>query len=167
MTDAEMELIKQKGSGISHCPNSNTSLVRGAMPTRKFFYKVIKIGLATDAGGYSNSIFNAIRECIGVSKLLDRMLIIATEPYSQSEIRQILAVIAAEEDVKLGQQALDRLVQIATTPGASLGYAMQLIMAANCARARRRTTTTGEVELADVKRVWRLFLDAGRSAESL
>ena len=70
VTDSELELIKKQGSGISHCPNSNTSLVSGAMPTRKIFDKGIKLGLGTDvAGGYSCSIFNAIRECIGVSKL--------------------------------------------------------------------------------------------------
>lgn len=40
------------------------------MPTRKFLDKGVKLGLGTDvSGGYSCSIFNAIRECIGVSKL--------------------------------------------------------------------------------------------------
>lgn len=70
ITDQELSIIQSEGSGISHCPNSNTSLLSGAMSTRKLIDSGVKLGLGTDvAGGYSCSIFNAIRDCIGVSKL--------------------------------------------------------------------------------------------------
>jgi RuvB-like protein 2 len=96
---------------------------------------------------------------------LDRMLIIATEEYSAEQVKEILTVRAFEEDVKVGQEALNKLVQIVQQTG-SLRYAMQLIMTAGCAMARRKGNN-GVVEVVDVERVWRLFLDTARSAARL
>ncbi|KAL8725883.1 MAG: hypothetical protein Q9166_007080 [cf. Caloplaca sp. 2 TL-2023] len=71
LSDSEMELIKQRGSGISHCPLSNTSLGSGICPVRKLLDKGIKVGLGTDvSGGGSCSILTAAREASAVSRLL-------------------------------------------------------------------------------------------------
>jgi cytosine/adenosine deaminase-related metal-dependent hydrolase len=38
-------------AGISHCPNSNFSLLSGMCPVRRFLNKGIKVGLGTDVSG--------------------------------------------------------------------------------------------------------------------
>ncbi|KAL8671768.1 MAG: hypothetical protein Q9168_003739 [Polycauliona sp. 1 TL-2023] len=69
--DAEIELIKSRGCGISHCPLSNTSIGSGICPVRKLLDTGLKIGLGTDvSGGGSCSILTAAREASGVSRLL-------------------------------------------------------------------------------------------------
>ncbi|KAL8770131.1 MAG: hypothetical protein Q9194_005257 [Teloschistes cf. exilis] len=71
LSDEEIALIKQQGSGVSHCPVSNTSLGSGICPVRKLLEKGIKVGLGTDiSGGGSCSILTAAREAAGVSRLL-------------------------------------------------------------------------------------------------
>ncbi|KAK6195970.1 hypothetical protein SNE40_001285 [Patella caerulea] len=68
LSDEEIDVIKLKGCGISHCPNSNLTLKSGLLNTRTLLDKNIKIGLGTDiAGGYSPSMLNAIRQTVQVS----------------------------------------------------------------------------------------------------
>ncbi|KAL8862400.1 MAG: hypothetical protein Q9178_001409 [Gyalolechia marmorata] len=70
-SEAEMELIASRGSGVSHCPLSNTSLGSGICPVRKLLDHGVKVGLGTDvSGGGSCSILTAAREASGVSRLL-------------------------------------------------------------------------------------------------
>lgn len=98
---------------------------------------------------------------------LDRLVIIATQEWTSDEIREILKIRASEEDVSLSNEALTRLVEIATTQGCSLRYAMQLIMAAQCARSRRKSPSGSTVDLVDIDRVYKLFLNVERSTEYL
>ncbi|KAL8803334.1 MAG: hypothetical protein Q9182_003222 [Xanthomendoza sp. 2 TL-2023] len=71
LSDPEIDLIKQRGSSISHCPLSNTSLASGICPVRKYLDRGVKIGLGTDmSGGASASVLVAAREAAGVSRLL-------------------------------------------------------------------------------------------------
>lgn len=96
LSDSEIELIKKRNTGVSHCPNSNfrsgsspslvslvacaplivypcisVSLMSGVMPLRKYLDRGLKIGLGTDvSGGYAPSILDAIKlVCTSVSKL--------------------------------------------------------------------------------------------------
>ncbi|KAI4238567.1 MAG: hypothetical protein LQ349_001021 [Xanthoria aureola] len=69
--DAEVKLIKNRGSAVSHCPLSNTSLGSGICPVRKLLDHGVKVGLGTDfSGGGSCSLLTAAREASGVSRLL-------------------------------------------------------------------------------------------------
>ncbi|CAL4116010.1 unnamed protein product, partial [Meganyctiphanes norvegica] len=62
MTDNELKLLKSRGVGVSHCPNSNMSLKSGLCDTRNLLDHGIKVGLGTDcSGGFSASIWNALR----------------------------------------------------------------------------------------------------------
>lgn len=71
LSEEEQDLIKTRGSSISHCPNSNFSLSSGIMPLRKYLEKGLKVGLGTDvSGGYSPSILDAIRQALIASKAL-------------------------------------------------------------------------------------------------
>ncbi|KAL8678416.1 MAG: hypothetical protein Q9186_005224 [Xanthomendoza sp. 1 TL-2023] len=71
LSNEEIALIREKGSGISHCPLSNTSIASGICPVRKYLDRGVKVGLGTDvSGGGSCSVLVAAREAAGVSRLL-------------------------------------------------------------------------------------------------
>lgn len=71
LNEDEIELVLRKECGVSHCPTSNVTLSSGIMPTREYLNRGIKLGLGTDvAGGYSPSLVEAIRSCVGMSKMM-------------------------------------------------------------------------------------------------
>lgn len=94
--------------------------------------------------------------------LLDRALIISTKAYDQDDIRTILSIRAQEEDVQLSSQALEILTKIGSET--SLRYVIQLITLSHLVARKRKAK---EVEIADVKRVYTLFLDEKRSTAYL
>ncbi len=94
--------------------------------------------------------------------LLDRLLIISTQPYTDKELRRIVEIRAAEEDVDLSEPA--RALLTTTAQQTSLRYAIQMIsIAALVARRRKAAQVTPE----DLKRVYALFVDVKRSREFL
>lgn len=94
--------------------------------------------------------------------LLDRLMIIPTAPYKNSELEQILRIRCEEEDVEMSDDALALLTSIAGNT--SLRYSIQLITAASLVCRKRKGT---EVEKADVRKVYSLFQDQGRSVQFL
>jgi len=90
--------------------------------------------------------------------VLDRLLIIPMRPYTRDEIREIIRIRAAEEDVKLDDRALEKLVDIAESR--SLRYACQLLQPARIVAERRGRDT---VTVEDVEEVARLFVDISES----
>merc|ERR1712226_1757776 len=94
--------------------------------------------------------------------LLDRMLIISTQPYSQREIRKILDIRAEEEDVEMTEEAKELLTKIGTE--STLRYAIHLITVANLVAMKRKAQ---EVDVQDIRRVYSLFVDVKRSTQFL
>jgi RuvB-like protein 2 len=94
--------------------------------------------------------------------LLDRLLIVATRPYSNEEILRIVSIRAEEEDVDVSEDAKELLTQIGAET--SLRYALQLISAAALVAAKRKAAT---VDMEDVARVYDLFVDVKRSTQFL
>ncbi|KAI3834392.1 hypothetical protein MKW92_050673 [Papaver armeniacum] len=94
--------------------------------------------------------------------LLDRLLIISTQPYSEDEIRKILDIRSQEEDVEMSDDAKVLLTKIGVE--ASLRYAIHLITAASLACQKRKGKV---VEMEDISRVYQLFLDVKRSTQYL
>jgi len=94
--------------------------------------------------------------------LLDRSLIIATKPYTKAEITQILDIRCQEEDVELTESAMKLLAKIGTE--CSLRYGIHLITAANLVAQKRKSS---EVDVADIRKVYNLFVDVKRSTDFL
>lgn len=94
--------------------------------------------------------------------LLDRLLIISTQPYTEDEIRKILDIRCQEEDVDMSEGAKHLLTKIGVET--SLRYAIHLITASALACQKRKGKT---VELDDINRVYNLFLDVKRSTQYL
>ena len=71
LNDDELNIIKDKNCGISHCPISNSCLASGICPIRKILNKGIKVGLGTDvSAGYSTSVLEVARHAHMVSRQL-------------------------------------------------------------------------------------------------
>ncbi|KAM8802860.1 guanine deaminase [Rhynchonycteris naso] len=67
----ELDVFRERGASISHCPNSNLSLNSGLLNVLEVLKHEVKIGLGTDvSGGYSYSMLDAIRRAIMVSNVL-------------------------------------------------------------------------------------------------
>jgi len=94
--------------------------------------------------------------------LLDRMLIISTEPYASKDIRKILDIRAEEEDVEMADAAKDLLTKIGSD--SSLRYAIHLITVANLVAMKRKAQ---EVDVQDIRKVYSLFVDVKRSTQFL
>jgi len=94
--------------------------------------------------------------------LLDRMLIINTDPYTNDEVQKILTIRCEEEDVEMTEDALALLTRIGTDT--TLRYAIHMITAAHLVCQKRQGT---EVDIQDIKRVYTLFMDLKRSVKML
>lgn len=94
--------------------------------------------------------------------LLDRLMIISTSPYNESELRKILHIRCEEEDVEMAEDALELLTKIGMET--SLRYAIHMIMAAALVSQKRKAAA---VEVEDIKRVYSLFVDVKRSTQFL
>ncbi|MDI3496744.1 RuvB-like helicase [Archaeoglobus sp.] len=94
--------------------------------------------------------------------LLDRLLIITTEPYSREEIKTIIEIRAAESGIMLSNEAMEKLTDIGEKT--SLRYAVQLLAPAyEFAKMRN----SGKVELEDVERAASIFADVSQSSAYL
>lgn len=94
--------------------------------------------------------------------LLDRLLIISTSPYEEKDLERILKIRCEEEDVEMTDDALAVLTKVGVET--SLRYAIHLITSANLTCRKRKGT---EVEVEDIKKVYSLFFDQGRSTQFL
>merc|ERR1712217_554551 len=94
--------------------------------------------------------------------LLDRMLIISTEPYAAKDIRKILDIRAEEEDVEMTDAAKELLTKIGSD--SSLRYAIHLITVSNLVALKRKAQ---EVDVQDIRKVYSLFVDVKRSTQFL
>ncbi|CEP62500.1 RuvB family ATP-dependent DNA helicase reptin LALA0_S05e07030g [Lachancea lanzarotensis] len=94
--------------------------------------------------------------------LLDRSIIITTHNYNEQEIKTILSIRAQEEEVDVAADALDLLTKIGTET--SLRYASNLIAVSQQIAQKRKSNN---IEVADIKRAYLLFLDSSRSVKFL
>lgn len=94
--------------------------------------------------------------------LIDRAVIIATHEYDPESIREILRIRSEEEKVKIEKEALERLTAVGSK--SSLRYSVQLL---SLAAQNARTMNRERVNVEDVERVDKLFMDIGEAAEHL
>lgn len=94
--------------------------------------------------------------------LIDRSVIIATQPYDVESVKEILKIRSNEEKIKLEKNALEKLAEIGAK--SSLRYVVQLLsLAAQNAKSAKKEKVTIE----DVQRVDDLFMDIGEAADYL
>ena len=94
--------------------------------------------------------------------LLDRLLIITTEPYNESEIEAIIRIRASEMGVELSDDALRKLTELGVK--FSLRYAVQLLAPAN---EFAKLRNSDKIDVEDVERAAELFVDVSTSSSYL
>lgn len=71
----EIDLLKERGVMVAHCPASNMNIRSGIAPVRKLLKAGVSVGLGTDvAGGQTIDMFRAITDAVQVSKLYWRLV---------------------------------------------------------------------------------------------
>lgn len=84
--EKEIELMKENGVYVAHCPSSNMNLCSGIAPIRKYLDLGMHVGLGSDvAAGESESIFGEIQKAIAVSKLYQRYIDETAKPLTFCE----------------------------------------------------------------------------------
>lgn len=69
LNEKEVRVLAESGTGISHCPCSNSSITSGAARVRWLLEAGVEVGLGTDvSGGYSASVLEAARQALLVSR---------------------------------------------------------------------------------------------------
>jgi RuvB-like protein 1 (pontin 52) len=95
-------------------------------------------------------------------ELLDRLLIIRTEPYNGEEMLRIVGLRARAEGLSISEEGLRKLAEVATT--SSLRYAVQLLTPAAISAVAHGSDTIQPEHISDTAT---LFLDTKRSAQLL
>ena len=72
VTDADMELIAERGWAVAHCPTSNMKLANGAAPVGALLAAGVTVGLGTDSMMTNNNLdmFEEMRQAALVQKLV-------------------------------------------------------------------------------------------------
>lgn len=99
----EVELMKENGVFVAHCPASNMNLSSGIAPVRKHPDLDMRVGLGTDvAGGHSDSIFRAMTDAIQLSKMYWRHVDQSAKPITFPEAFRMATVGGGEFFGKAG-----------------------------------------------------------------
>lgn len=85
--DIEVEMMREKGVYVAHCPQSNINLSSGIAPIRRYLEEGIPVGLGSDiAGGANLSMFRHMADAIGASKLYWRLVDQEKKPLTMEEV---------------------------------------------------------------------------------
>ena len=85
-SEDEMDLLKEHGVYVAHCPESNLNLSSGIAPVRKFLEEGVAVGLGSDvAGGSSLSMAKALTLAVQVSKMYWRLIDEKSKPLTFAE----------------------------------------------------------------------------------
>src|SRR5437868_2197590 len=71
VTDADIDVLKKRGVGVSHNPESNMKLASGIAPVAKYLTAGVALGLGTDGAASNNDLdmFEAMRQAAFLAKL--------------------------------------------------------------------------------------------------
>ncbi|GAA6009451.1 hypothetical protein JCM11491_003561 [Sporobolomyces phaffii] len=127
LEESEIALIKERRSGVSHCPNSNFNIRSGTARVADLLDRGIKVGLGTDvSGGTAIGILSAIRSASTCSKTI----IFTDRAASSSTTRQTKATTTTIESpdgrtrpsdfFSRSHLTLETLFYLATLGGAQL-----------------------------------------------
>lgn len=72
LSEADMDRVALRGSGVAHCPLSNAYFAGAVFPLRAAMQRGVRAGLGTDiSGGPSASMFDTVRMAVAASRMLE------------------------------------------------------------------------------------------------
>lgn len=72
LSEDDMKLLADRGASIAHSPISNAYFANAVLPVKTCHENKLNVGLATDiSGGYSPSLYTAIRQAVISSRMLN------------------------------------------------------------------------------------------------
>lgn len=72
LSEDDMKLLAERGASIAHSPISNAYFANAVLPVKTCHKNGLNVGLATDiSGGYSPSLYTAIRQAVISSRMLN------------------------------------------------------------------------------------------------
>jgi 5-methylthioadenosine/S-adenosylhomocysteine deaminase len=120
----DMRTLKQRGTGVAHCPSSNMKLASGVAPVIDYLNLDVSLGLGTDGPAGSNNDFNMFEEMDLAAKLqkvikMDPTAVRAEQAFEMATIRGARAVGMAKDigSIEPGKRADMIFVQPATPHG--------------------------------------------------
>ena len=128
-SEAEFALMKEQKIWVAHCPQSNMNLASGIAPIRRYLDADIPVGLGSDmAAGAHTSMFRAMTDAVGMSKLYWRLVDENADPLTLEEAFYLGTIGGGSFFGKVGSFAegyeLDALViddrSLSPLPGLSL-----------------------------------------------
>lgn len=105
LEDAEIELVREAGAMIVHCPVANMYLASGVAPVPKYRANGIPVALATDGPGSNNS-----QDMLAVLKFTACLHKVATLNSTVLYPEEVLEMAAVHGAALLGRNDLGRLV---------------------------------------------------------
>jgi 5-methylthioadenosine/S-adenosylhomocysteine deaminase len=74
VTDEDIGILKRRGIGVAHNPESNMKLASGAAPIKKYLAAGVALGLGTDGAASNNDLdmFEAMRQASFLAKLSEQ-----------------------------------------------------------------------------------------------
>ncbi|CAO1618991.1 unnamed protein product [Jaminaea pallidilutea] len=123
LDEKELQMLKARDCGISHCPTSNMNLRSGATKLGDMLNRGIKVSLGTDAsGGFGLGMLSAIREASVVAKVVQfTQRDVQSDCQSQAEVNERDADPAhATEDFTQKPLSPATLLWLATVGGAQV-----------------------------------------------
>ncbi|XP_065576996.1 guanine deaminase-like isoform X2 [Artemia franciscana] len=97
LSEREMSRITETQTKVSHCPNSNCSLMSGLCDVRKLESLGVVVGLGTDvSGGYSISMLDAMRCSITVSNIIASAKDGGYVPFNYQDALRLATISGAE-----------------------------------------------------------------------
>lgn len=110
ISPSEQALIRDRGTGLSHCPASNSAIGSGLCRVRSLLDNGVAVGLGTDvSAGYSPNILEAVRQTCLVSRLVG---------FSADSIDENKA--AAQSTAGRDKLSIEEALYLATRGGARL-----------------------------------------------
>ena len=113
VTDSDIQILKERGVGISHNPKANTKDMSGLSPAWDMYERGLKIGLGTDGPMSSNQM-----DIISVMPHVSRISRIKTNDVSKFQPRDVLRMAtlggakALGMDEKIGSLEVGKLADI-------------------------------------------------------
>lgn len=97
VSEADMRTLARHGTGVAHCPSSNTKLASGVAPVTRMLALGLAVGLGTDGPAGSNNDFDLFEEADLAAKL---------QKVTRGDPRALPATAALEMETISGARAL-------------------------------------------------------------